>query len=122
MENERNFNGSRQEWYKTGLDLLNSKAASKYYSLETFGVQKRRMKNKLSGQYYGPYYDTQSWNIRVTDKALLEYADLNRIMISVYRQHCLYFLIVNAINFSCAFNQFIFTSFIAFVRVANLSQ
>lgn len=76
--NLANFNGSRKEWYNTGLDLLNSKAASKYYSLETFGVQKRRMRNKLSGQYYGPFYDTQSWNIRVTDKSLLEYADLSR--------------------------------------------
>lgn len=76
LYNLANLNGSRSSWYNLGLKLIESN--NSIYKLETFGVQKRRMKNKLSHQYYGPYYDTQSWNLRITDKSVLKYADLQR--------------------------------------------
>jgi len=36
------------------------------------------MKNHLSNQYFGPYYDTMSYNIRVTDPRIQEYSRLIR--------------------------------------------
>lgn len=78
LYNLANLNGSRNSWYKMGMSILEAPQTSKIYRLETFGVQKRRMKNKLSHQYYGPYYDTQAWNLSITDKSVREYADLNR--------------------------------------------
>ena len=76
--NSANFNGTRRQWYTLGKKVLESKRAKKFYALETFGVQKRRMKNKLSGQYYGPYYDTFSLNLRIVDPRIQEYSKLNR--------------------------------------------
>lgn len=78
LYNLANFNGSRGQWYELGMDLLNSKNVSKFFEIETFGVQKRRMKSKLSSQYFGPFYDTLAYNIRVTDPRIQEYAQLSR--------------------------------------------
>lgn len=76
--NLANLNGSRNEWYDLGIKLLESKQAKKFYEIETFGVQKRRMRSRMSGQYFGPYYDTQSYNLRITDKRIQDYAKLER--------------------------------------------
>jgi hypothetical protein len=46
--------------------------------LETFGVQKRRMKSRNFGAYFGPYYDTFAVNLRITDPRIQEYAKLTR--------------------------------------------
>jgi SPP1 gp7 family putative phage head morphogenesis protein len=78
LHNLANFNGNRRDWYKLGMKLLEAKSANKFYEVETFGVQKRRMKSRMSGKYFGPYYDTVSYNIRITDKRIQEYAKLNR--------------------------------------------
>jgi SPP1 gp7 family putative phage head morphogenesis protein len=67
LYNLANFNGSRREWYELGLKIIESDKVKGIFELETFGVQKRRMKSKMSGAYFGPYYDTLSYNIRVTD-------------------------------------------------------
>lgn len=76
--NLANMNGNRREWYNLGLKILESKKVSKFYEIETLGVQKRRMKSRLSGQYFGPYYDSTMFVIRATDPRIQRYAKLNR--------------------------------------------
>jgi SPP1 gp7 family putative phage head morphogenesis protein len=78
LYNLANLNGSRTQWYETGLKILSSKKVEKFYKVETFGVQKRRMKSQLSGSYFGPYYDTLAYNIRVTDPRIQRYSKLSR--------------------------------------------
>ena len=78
LYNLANYNGSRNEWYKLGTSLLDSKRVNRFFEVETFGVQKRRMKSRMSGNYFGPYYDALSYNIRVTDPRIQEYAQLTR--------------------------------------------
>ena len=78
LYNLANLNGGRNEWYKVGLSVLESKKASKLYKLETYGVQKRRMRSRMSGQYFGPYYDTQTWTLRVVDPRIQNYTRLQR--------------------------------------------
>lgn len=78
LYNLANMNGARNSWYKLGKAILESKRTKKFYELETFGVQKRRMKSRLSGQYFGPYYDTIGYNLRITDPRVQDYAKLTR--------------------------------------------
>lgn len=78
LYNMANFNGSRNQWYTLGLRLLEARKASEMFKLETFGVQKRRMKSKMSGAYFGPYYDTLSYNLRIVDPSVQNYAQLTR--------------------------------------------
>lgn len=78
LYNLANINGDRRAWYTLGMSLLEAKNVKKFFEVETFGVQKRRMKSKMSGQYFGPYYDTLSYNIRITDPRIQEYAKLTR--------------------------------------------
>ena len=73
-----NLNGSKKAWYELGMEFLDSPNAAKLYKVETFGVQKRRMKSRLSGSYFGPYYDTLAYNIRIVDPRIQEYAQLTR--------------------------------------------
>jgi SPP1 gp7 family putative phage head morphogenesis protein len=72
------LNGDRYKWYELGLDLINDEHSRKFFEIETFGVQKRRLKSRMSGNYFGPYYDTVSYNIRVTDLRIQEYSKLTR--------------------------------------------
>jgi hypothetical protein len=60
------------------MKLLEAKNVKKFFEVETFGVQKRRMKSRLSDSYFGPYYDTLAYNIRVVDPRIQEYAKLSR--------------------------------------------
>jgi len=76
--NMANLNGDRNSWYKVGDRILKAKNVEKFFEIETFGVQKRRMKSRMSGQYFGAYYDTMSYNIRVTDADIQKYAKLTR--------------------------------------------
>jgi hypothetical protein len=78
LYNAANYTGSRQEWHRVGMKILQSKNVSKLYELETFGVQKRRMKSRMSGAYFGPYFDTISYNIRIVDPRIQEYSKLTR--------------------------------------------
>lgn len=78
LHNLANYNGNRKLWYETGMSLLESKNVNNFFQVETYGVQKRRMKSKLSNQYFGPYYDSLSYNIRVTDSRIQEYSKLTR--------------------------------------------
>jgi SPP1 gp7 family putative phage head morphogenesis protein len=78
LYNLANLTGKRLEWYNLGKSILQSKNASRLYELETFGIQKRRMKSRLSGSYFGPYYDTLGFNIRIVDPRIQEYAKLTR--------------------------------------------
>jgi len=72
------LSGTRNQWFNVGDKLLSSKRVSDFYELETFGVQKRRMKSRMSGQYFGPYYDTFSQNLRIVDPRIQEYSKLTR--------------------------------------------
>ena len=76
LYNLADLNGDRTAWNTLGQKLV--KSNSPFYQLETFGVQKRRMKSRMSGQYFGPYYDTFSSNIRIIDPRIQKYAKLNR--------------------------------------------
>ena len=78
LYNLANINGTRRKWFEAGKKILESNNAKKFYELETFGVQKRRLKSRMSGQYFGPYYDTLSMNIRIVDPRIQEYSKLNR--------------------------------------------
>jgi len=75
--NAANMNGTRKEWYNLGLKLL-EKNAGHLFEIDAFAVQKRRMRSRLSGAYFGPYYDTLSYYIKVVDPRILEYSKLNR--------------------------------------------
>jgi len=77
LYNSANYNGNRRDWYNLGLKLLEQKAGH-LFQIDTFGVQKRRMRSRLSGAYFGPYYDTVSYYIKVEDPRIVRYARLNR--------------------------------------------
>lgn len=76
--NKANYRGSRNEWYNLGVKLLDDADSKGFYKLETFGVQKRRMKSRMGGKYFGPYYDTFAVNIRIVDPRIQKYAKLTR--------------------------------------------
>jgi SPP1 gp7 family putative phage head morphogenesis protein len=78
LYNLANLNGTRRKWYETGMKLLEAKNVNNFFEVETYGVQKRRMKSRLSGALFGPYYDTLSYNIRVTDPRVQKYSQLTR--------------------------------------------
>jgi hypothetical protein len=78
LYNLANMNGTRRKWYETGMKLLEAKNVNNFFEVETYGVQKRRMKSRLSGSLFGPYYDTLSYNIRVTDPRVQKYSQLTR--------------------------------------------
>jgi len=78
LYNLANLNGTRNTWYKLGMQILEAKKTQKFFEIETYGVQKRRLKSRMSGKYFGPYYDTIAYNIRVTDSRIQDYARLNR--------------------------------------------
>jgi len=78
LYNLANYNGSKNEWYNLGMRLLSAKNVDKFFEIDTFGVQKRRLKSGLSGRYFGPYYDTLSYNIRIVDPRIQNYAQLTR--------------------------------------------
>jgi SPP1 gp7 family putative phage head morphogenesis protein len=78
LYNMANWRGSRREWYSLGLKLLDDANDKGFYTLETYGVQKRRMKSRLGNHYFGPYYDTFSVNLRVVDPRIKEYSTLTR--------------------------------------------
>jgi SPP1 gp7 family putative phage head morphogenesis protein len=78
LYNAANFNGSRMEWFELGKKLLESRGVEKLYKLETFGVQKRRMKSKMSGSYFGPYYDTLAMSVQIVDPRIRRYSQLTR--------------------------------------------
>lgn len=52
LYNLANYRGSRNEWYNLGLKLLDDADNKGFYKLETFGVQKRRMKSRMGGRYF----------------------------------------------------------------------
>ena len=78
LYNGAGYRGSRNDWFKLGVKLLDDAHDKGFYELETYGVQKRRMKSRNFGKYFGPYYDTFSVNLRITDPRIQEYAKLNR--------------------------------------------
>ena len=78
LYNAANYRGSRNEWYNLGVKLLDDAKDKGFYELETFGVQKRRMKSRNGNRYFGPYYYTFSVNLRVVEPAILEYSKLTR--------------------------------------------
>jgi SPP1 gp7 family putative phage head morphogenesis protein len=78
LYNMANYRGSRNEWWKLGVKLLDDAKDKGIYEIETFGVQKRRMKSRLSNNYFGPYYDTFAVNLRIVDPRIQEYAQLTR--------------------------------------------
>jgi len=71
-----NLNGTKDKWRSLGMNLLN--ANNDFFKLETFGVQKRRMRSSISGQFFGQFYDTFSQNIIVTDPRIKVYERLSR--------------------------------------------
>jgi len=73
LYNMGNLNGNKDAWYKVGKAILESDRVKKLYELETYGVQKRRLRSRMTGKYFGPYYDTISYNIRVTDPRIVKY-------------------------------------------------
>ena len=80
LYNLANMNGQRNSWWKLGCDILDSADDKGFYKLETYGVQKRRMKSRNGGRYFGPYYDTFAVNLRIVDPRIQEYGRLTRMI------------------------------------------
>ena len=80
LYNTANINGSRGQWYDLGKKLLEARNVNKFFEIETFGVKKRRMRSRMSGQQFGPYYDALSYNIRITDPRIQRYSKLQRLI------------------------------------------
>jgi SPP1 gp7 family putative phage head morphogenesis protein len=78
LYNAANYRGNRKEWWLLGNKLLDNAKAKGFYELETRGVQKRRMRSRNFGKYFGPAYDTNSVVVVVHDPRILEYAKLTR--------------------------------------------
>ena len=78
LYNAANYRGTKKEWYELGVRLLDHAAEKKIYTLESFGVQKRRMKSMMGSHYFGPYYDTKMTYLRIIDPKILEYSRKNR--------------------------------------------
>jgi SPP1 gp7 family putative phage head morphogenesis protein len=78
LYNMANYRGSRKEWYELGLKMLDHADDKGFFKLETYGVQKRRMKSRLSNNYFGPYYDTFAVNLRIVDPRIQAYAKVSR--------------------------------------------
>jgi len=78
LYNLANYRGSRNEWFNLGIKILEKAEKKGFYKLETFGTQKRRLKSRLGGNYFGPYYDTFAVNLRITDPRIQEYSRLTR--------------------------------------------
>lgn len=76
--NSANYRGSRNDWYNLGVKILDDAKDKGFYKIESISVQKRRMKSRLSGQYFGPYYDSTSVNLRITDPRIQEYSQTVR--------------------------------------------
>lgn len=74
LYNLANYRGTKRQWYELGLKILDDAKDKGFYVLDTYGVQKRRMKSKLGNHYFGPYYDTEMVFLRITDKRILNYA------------------------------------------------
>jgi len=70
--------GDRNEWFTLGMSILEKNQNKGLFVLETFGVQKRRMHARMTGQYFGQVYDTSTWFVRVTEKELVDYGILSR--------------------------------------------
>jgi hypothetical protein len=77
LYNLANYSGTRRDWYRLGNRIL-EKNAGHLFEIDTYGVQKRRMRSRLSGQYFGPYYETTSYYINIKDPRIVKYAKLNR--------------------------------------------
>lgn len=73
-----NYRGDRNSWREAGLGVIAPLQDAGMLKLETFGVQKRRMRSRMTGEYFGQYYDTFSETVRVLDESVLDYAELNR--------------------------------------------
>jgi SPP1 gp7 family putative phage head morphogenesis protein len=80
LYNSANYRGTRQEWYKLGLKLIDRAIDQDMIKLDSYGVQKRRLRSKLSGNYFGPYYDTISYYVVVLDPRIQRYSKLNRLI------------------------------------------
>jgi SPP1 gp7 family putative phage head morphogenesis protein len=78
LYNSANWRGSRNEWYKLGLKLLDDADNKGFYKKVSVMVQKRRMKSRLSNSYFGPYYDSVSVNLQIIDPRIQEYSQLVR--------------------------------------------
>ena len=74
LYNSANYRGTKREWYELGVKILDDAHNKGIYTLESFGVQKRRMKSMRGNHYFGPYYDTQMTYLRIIDPKLLEYS------------------------------------------------
>jgi SPP1 gp7 family putative phage head morphogenesis protein len=79
LYNMANRNGKRNDWYKLGRKIL-EKEANHLFEIDTYGVQRRRMRSRMSGQYFGPYYDTTMYYLDITDPRLIRYNKLNRMI------------------------------------------
>lgn len=78
LYNTANYRGSRRDWYNLGLKLLDRAEKKGFFTYDTYGVQKRRLKSKLSGNYFGPVYDTNSYYLVIKDPRIQKYAKLQR--------------------------------------------
>lgn len=80
LYNAANYRGDRRKWFELGVRLLEDAQNKGIFELETFGVQKRRMRSRVGGRYFGQYYDTFSVNVRIVDPKIQEYSKVTRMV------------------------------------------
>lgn len=76
--NAANLRGSRREWYNLGNKLLEDAQGKGIFDLISYGAQKRRMRSRVGGKFFGQYYDTNAVMIHITDPGLKTFAQLQR--------------------------------------------
>jgi len=52
LYNAANYRGSRNQWWELGVKILDDAKGKGFYEVETYGVQKRRMKSRNGGRYF----------------------------------------------------------------------
>lgn len=78
LYNKANMRGTRNKWWKLGVKLLDDANDKGIFTLDTYGVQKRRMRGRITNNYFGQYYDTFSLVVKITDPRIKRYNTLNR--------------------------------------------
>jgi SPP1 gp7 family putative phage head morphogenesis protein len=74
LYNKANYRGSRREWFELGKKILDDANEKGFFVLDSYGVQKKRMKSKMGNHYFGAYLDTEMVFLRITDKRILDYS------------------------------------------------
>lgn len=78
LYNLANMRGTRRKWWELGVKILDDAKGKGIFDYDTYGVQKRRMRGRVTNNYFGPVYDTFALVLKITDPRIRRYNLLNR--------------------------------------------